>query len=209
VEGKVRVHSTTQQRSITQLATTVFPSKIIYFLKWILPFISMVTVGLNTFDVIPNSIMIGILLSVLLVIFYFYKASNKAIYPVQNLDNEVNAMISQLHLLKKLQPSSELTQSFIAELMAENGVEQELKKLALIQKRISYRANFLVSVVLNLFAAWDFLDFSLPDPLDFEEFLRLFGYFWFFISEKLLSPPNEAFDPISSEFFLPFKLIGD
>lgn len=157
VEGKVRIQSTTQQRSITQLTTTVFPSKIIYFLKWVLPFISIVTVGLNTFDVIPNSIMIGILLSVLLVIFYFFKASNKAMYPVQNIENEVNAIIFQLHLLKKLQPSSELTRTFIAELIAENGVEQELKKLALIQKRMSYRANFLVSVVLNLFAAWDFL----------------------------------------------------
>lgn len=156
-EGKVRMKSTTHQRSITQLKAIQYPPTLIFTLKWILPFISVVSVTLNAFDFLPTSILIGILIGVLLVIFNFLKATNKVVFPVQAIENETNAMIQQLELLKVVQPKSDLTKNVINELIARNGVSDELKKLALIQKRMSYRANFLVGTALNLFAAWDFL----------------------------------------------------
>lgn len=157
IEGKVRVKEIKTQRSITGLASIVFPSKTISILKWIFPAISITAVVLFNLSLINSTILGFVLIAVLIVIGGFLKVTSKVITPITTNAPEVDAMIHQLELVKGLSIKNEAFQSFIENLQEEEGALSQLKSLQGIQKRMDYRGNFLVGTVLNLFAAWDFI----------------------------------------------------
>ena len=157
IEGKVRVKEIKTQRSITGLASIVFPTRTISVLKWVFPAIAIASVVLFNLSMMNSTVLGFILISILIIIGGFLKQTSKVINPITTNSPEVDAMIHQLELVQNLSIHNDQFKSFIHSLQETDGPLSQLKSLQAIQKRMDYRGNFLVGTVLNLFAAWDFV----------------------------------------------------
>lgn len=157
VEGQVRVKDIHQQKSIKFLKNFIIDTRLTNVLKWLLPTISIAAVVFYNLGMISMNVMSMSLVTSFLIISGFLKSSNKLINAAGSVEKETQVMIQQLELLKKLPLQHPNLIEEINKLSSGNSILHELKELQAIQKRMDYRANFLVGTLLNIFAAWDFV----------------------------------------------------
>lgn len=157
VEAKVRLKEEVKKSDITKLLQLPAPPKGINFLRIILPIISALAVIGNILNFIPTNMLIMILLGVMIVVGRFLKSSNQVILPVSELSTETQAMKQQLNQIGVLKIYSPDLKQFFDGLNGAEGFSASMDELIAIQKRMDYRRNLLIGVLLNIFLAWDFL----------------------------------------------------
>ena len=155
VEAQVRIKEREQQ-AIDKLNELDVQPGAMYWLRWVLPTISLTGLVANIAGLIPFTALVVVLLLVGAVIGNSLRKSNRVILSLINRSEQLEAMIQQLELLKSVQTEEKETQEYLRGLMEPDGAYYALKQLNVLQKRMEYRMNFLVGILLNVLLAWDF-----------------------------------------------------
>ncbi|MCE3297266.1 MAG: mismatch repair protein MutS [Crocinitomicaceae bacterium] len=118
------------------------------FAAWLIPAASIAALALNYTGYISNSIFGLVLVFTLLPISALLKETNRWASQVGQYEARIRVLLDQLILLRQLPldlvPKTELEQ-----------LEKELKSWVGISRRFDIRLNIVVSIPLNMFAAWD------------------------------------------------------
>lgn len=155
VEAQVRIKEREQQ-ALDKLNELDVRPRAMYWLRWVLPALSFVALGIHLNGLIPFAALVVVLLLVGMVIGNSLRKSNRVILSLINRSEQLEAMIQQLELLQSIQPEENETQEYLNRFMAADGAYFSLNRLNTLRKQMEYRMNFLVGILLNVFLAWDF-----------------------------------------------------
>lgn len=134
------------------------PKSSIYqrIMKWGIPIISFGTIIAVSIGVIPASFISYMILINLALVGQKLKESNRVIFPMIERINQVRALHFQVVQLTRLEIKNPVFTAFCNDLLASNGALDAFTDLAKIQKRMEFRQNLLVGLVLNVMLGWDF-----------------------------------------------------
>lgn len=126
-------------------------------LRYLLPFIAISSTIAYNFSLINGLVLTLIYLGILSIVGRKLKVSNSLFTKISIYEEAVNRASKQMQLIDQLNFKNETLKVWKENTFGENGeLTKTLKDLYFIQKRLSFRNNVLVGVLLNLFLAWDF-----------------------------------------------------
>lgn len=96
-----------------------------------------------------------VLLLNLLVVGYFLKDTNRAVYIIGAQESKVKFLMDQMQLIQQLQTDNRALNDFTKSFDKESGALSALKNLLKIQRRLEMRTNVLVGALLNGILVWD------------------------------------------------------
>jgi predicted ATPase len=152
-----------REKGVNQSFKNWFAQKIVNpkWLKWmiyIIPSISIPALILYNFDLI-SSMVFGIVLTVSMSITgRAIKSTNLIAESVSKYASKAAVMLDQIQALNELRVENDSLQEIKNELnKTELNAILSLKKFLNINKQLDLRMNILISIPLNIFFAWDFI----------------------------------------------------
>jgi DNA mismatch repair ATPase MutS len=126
-------------------------------LRFTIPILSVIATVLVSLDLISDAVF-GIYLAIVFAIIgKNLKNANRVTAQVTSYGSQVKMFKRQLELYQTLTVRSERLKTSKAELFSDqHNLMDSLSELEKIQKRMEYRMNLLVGLVLNFFFAWDY-----------------------------------------------------
>ena len=125
-------------------------------LIYLVPLVSIASIGLWYFDLINGILFSGVLALVLSLVMRKIKRTNAICLSIGRYDRLVSAYERQVELINLVDFKSPEMKQWKSSHFAENGnVSEALKELAKIQKQMNYRLNLVAAFVLNFLLAWD------------------------------------------------------
>lgn len=155
-EGLVLEESERNKELNSILSLSAKESKRNRYLRLIIPISSPIVIVLFLLNLLSEPVFLFYMIGVLFLIGNNLKRTNHLCNQVTAYSSQVTKMLNQLALYEKMTFYSPLLQQDKEALFSsENNLMTALLELSKIQKRMDYRMNILVGVVLNLVFAWD------------------------------------------------------
>jgi len=124
-------------------------------IRWVFPIVTISSFVLYNVNIFSTSTLMWIVLLAFFIIGVNLKLTNAWMNHLETCSDKIKAMNQQIKVFEELKINSELGKEFQKKLIGKMGVLQGLTELELIHKRMEYRRNVIVGVVLNYFFAWD------------------------------------------------------
>lgn len=122
----------------------------------IIPLLSIPALVLYQYDLISSMLFAGILILTSIPTMRSVKRTNQIAAQFSSVETRIQIVKEQILLIQQLKSKNNALNSFFVPFEKENiDALKALKELQIIQKRFDLRMNIVVSIPLNLFAAWD------------------------------------------------------
>lgn len=126
-------------------------------MQWVNPIVGWTSFMAYQLNFLNGTQLLFSWIVLLIPVLYHVKRTNQQLNPVIDFQEQVDAAIHQMTQLKQQDFQSELLKTYKKQLFEEsnNGLKAMLQLQKLI-KKIAYRHNILVGVLLNIFFGWDY-----------------------------------------------------
>jgi hypothetical protein len=192
--GSIRSRESGTNKSLSNWAKNYIPES--YWMKIVMyaaPLISIPALILYNYDVLNSMWFSLILIGTATPTLRSVKKTNQIAANLSSVEPRIKVIYEQLKLIKLLKDKDRIFGNWSEELFQTNqGAEEAIKKLLVIQKRFDLRMNIVVSIPLNLFLAWDLRQrVALNDFMNsytdfFEEYEQKLAEMEYFISTSTL-----------------------